>query len=276
MNRKVEISVLGPFTAGIEGTSVAPSATKPRQLLALLALYRDRVVTVSTMMEEIWGEAIPRSARTTLQTYIAQLRRHLGAGLRASSSHVPHDAKEWLVTRHDGYLLRMRPERLDCQEFDDLVDAGHRATAARDDRAASDFYRRALDLWKGPALVDVRVGDVLELERVRLEESRMAALERRIDADLRLGLSAPLVPELQVLVARYPLHENFCAQLMVALQRAGSSWRAMEAYQRLRSSLAGELGVEPSVRSQRIHQALLAGEEPPGYVPAIRADARAG
>lgn len=115
-------------------------------------------------------------------------------------------------------------------------------------------------MWRGSALVDVRVGTVLELEVLRVEEDRMAALERRIDADLLLGRHTEIVPELRVLVARHPMHENFCAQLMTALHRSGSAWRALEAYQRLRVTLVDELGLEPSARLQQLHQAVLSAD----------------
>ncbi|UUU28350.1 AfsR/SARP family transcriptional regulator [Streptomyces sp. DSM 40750] len=250
------ITVLGPFTATYRQSSFVPSATKPRQVLALLALQADRVVTVPTLMEEIWGEELPRSAATTLQTYILQLRRKLSATLECDA-----DAKEVLVTRHGGYLLRAQPGRLDAQEFEKLAALGGGALEAGDDRTASKLLSQALGLWLGPALVDVKVGRVLELDVVRLEEKRMTVLEQRIDADLRLGRHGEVVPELSVLAARHPMHETFCAQLMTALYRAGGSWRALEVYQRLRSALVKELGLEPSERLRRLHQAVLSGEE---------------
>lgn len=255
------ITVLGPFTATYRQSSFVPSATKPRQVLALLALQADHVVTVPTLMEEIWGEELPRSAATTLQTYILQLRRKLSAALECDAV----DAKDVLVTRHGGYLLRAQPGRLDAQEFEQLAALGGRALEAGDDRTASKLLGRALGLWLGPALVDVKVGRVLELDVVRLEERRMTVLEQRIAADLRLGRHGELVPELAVLAARHPMHETFCAQLMTALHRSGGSWRALEVYQRLRSALVKELGLEPSERLKRLHQAVLSGEEIPDH-----------
>ncbi|ONK11255.1 AfsR/SARP family transcriptional regulator [Streptomyces sp. MP131-18] len=252
----MEINILGPFTAHDHGVSIVPSAAKPRQLLALLALHADRVVTVSTLMQELWGESIPRSAATTLQTYILQLRRKIAGSLIHDSS---RQAKDVLETRHGAYVLHVQPGTLDFVEFDQLVESGRHATEAGDAHAASRLYGQALDLWRGPALVDVRVGSALELEVLRLEERRMSTLERRIEADLRIGRHAELIPELRVLAAQQPLHENFCAQLMLALHRAGNPWRALEAYQRLRGSLVRELGLEPSPKLQRIQQAVLTG-----------------
>ncbi|GAA2382206.1 hypothetical protein GCM10010420_00010 [Streptomyces glaucosporus] len=263
----MEIRVLGPLTAVERGVSIVPSAAKPRQILALLALQADHVVTVPTLMEEIWGENVPRSAATTLQTYILQLRRRIAVALEDDPT---REAKDVLVTQHGGYLLQVQPGQVDVQEFEQLAASGRAAYDAGDDRVASELLGRALAMWHGPALVDVRVGSVLELEVLRMEEDRMAALERRIDADLRLGRHTELVPELRVLSARHPMHENFCAQLMVALHRSGNSWRALEAYQRLRGTLIEELGMEPSPKLQRLHQAVLSGD------PQLDAAVRAG
>jgi DNA-binding SARP family transcriptional activator len=253
----MEINVLGPLTARENGVSVVPTAAKPRQILSLLALQSDRVVTVATLMEEIWGEDIPRSAATTLQTYILQLRRKIAAALDGDPS---RQAKDVLVTQHGGYLLQVQPGQVDAHEFTRITASGRAAHEAGDYAAASELLGQALKMWRGSALVDVRVGTVLELEVLRVEEDRMAALERRIDADLKLGRHTEIVPELRVLVARHPMHENFCAQLMTALHRSGSAWRALEAYQRLRVTLVDELGLEPSARLQQLHQAVLSAD----------------
>nr|AKT74263.1 TxnRg2 [Streptomyces bottropensis] len=253
----MEIKVLGPLSAEEHGISVVPSAAKPRQILAVLALQAGKVVTVPTLMEEIWGEAVPRSAATTLQTYILQLRRKIAAALPNNSE---RGAKDVLVTRHGGYLLDVPPGHVDAQEFEQWASAGRTALNAHDDQAASELLSTALDMWRGPALVDVRVGRVLELEVLRIDQDRLAVLERRIGADLRLARHTELMPELTVLTARYPMHENFCALLMLAAYRSGNAWRALQAFQQLRATLVEELGLEPSPRLQRLHQSVLAGD----------------
>ncbi|WP_086681935.1 AfsR/SARP family transcriptional regulator [Streptomyces pseudogriseolus] len=265
----MQIKVLGSLTAHERGVPVVPTAAKPRQLLALLALHADQVVGVPTLMEEIWGENIPRSASTTLQTYILQLRRKIAAALHDDPR---RDAKDVLVTRLGGYLLRVSPGQVDAHEFEQLAESGRTAFELGDYRSASDELRRALTLWQGPALVDVPAGSVLALEVLRLNEERTAALERRIEADLRLGRYAEVVPELRVLAARHPLHEGFCGQLMRALHHTGSSWRALEAYQRLRGCLVRELGLEPSAPLQGLHQAVLSGDPDRALHAAAAAD----
>lgn len=250
----MDVKVLGPLEVQRSGASIVPSAAKPRQVFALLALNVGQVVTVSTLMDELWGTELPRSAATTLQTYILQLRRRLGA---TASVAEPRDAKAILVTRYAGYQLDIPPTAVDVHAFDQLAERGRCALAAGDDASASRFLTAALDLWRGPALVDVRVGTRLEMEVLRLHESRLGVLESRIEADLRLGRHHELLSELATLVARYPMNENLCAQHMVALYRSGRCWQALDAFNRLRATLVDELGVEPSAGVQRTQMAIL-------------------
>lgn len=250
----MEIRVLGPLTADLNGLSIVPTAAKPRQILALLALNRGRVVTVGALMEEVWGLELPRSAATTLQTYIMQLRRGLSSALG------PAAAKEILATRHGGYLLDAEPGSVDAQEFDRLAAQGYAAFDAESPEDAARLLTEALALWTGPALVDVQQGRLLEVEVTRLQESRLAVLERRIDADLRIGRHHEVLGELAGLTAQHPMHENLHAQFMLALYRCGRTSGALDAYQRLRAALVDELGLEPSARLRRLHHSLLAAD----------------
>ncbi|MFD5405428.1 AfsR/SARP family transcriptional regulator [Streptomyces griseorubiginosus] len=254
----MEIKVLGPLEVRENGVSVAPSASKPRQVLALLALRAGHVVPVPTLMDEIWGDRIPQSAVTTLQTYILQLRRKLSAAHADTGS--GRSSKEILATAYGGYLLTREGTDSDAAEFERLAARGSAALEQGDARAAATLLARALGLWRGPALVDVQPGNILGLELQGLEEARMQALSQRIEADLRLGRHAVLLRELRVLVAQHPLQETLCGQFMLALYRSGSAWRALEAYQRLRRTLSDELGIEPSPQLKRLHQAMLTGD----------------
>jgi DNA-binding SARP family transcriptional activator len=234
--------------------SIVPTAGKPRQILALLALYPGRVVPVPTLMEEVWGTELPQSSLTTLQTYILQLRRRLGTAMGPGA---PGGAKEVLATRHGGYLLQVPPQSVDVHRYEQLVTAGQSAFDEGEDAQAAGLFREALAMWQGPALVDVRVGPILEIEVMRLEESRLVIVERRIDSDLRLGRHTELIAELTDLVARHPQHEGLHSQAMVALYRSGRQATALDVYRRLRKRLIEELGVEPSPQLQRLHQAML-------------------
>ncbi|WP_198652822.1 AfsR/SARP family transcriptional regulator [Actinocorallia populi] len=247
----LDIKVLGPLEAVGAGGSVAPTAAKPRQILALLALRAGEVVPVPTLVEEIWGESPPRSALTTLQTYILQLRRLIGRSL------APGAAKFVLVTRYNGYLFPADEVRVDARNYERLVGEGNGAFERGDYAEASRLLRQALGLWSGQVLVDVQKGLSLGIEVTHLEQSRIGVLETRIDAELRLGRHHSMLGELAMLVARNPMHENLCAKFMIALYRSGQQWQALETYRRLHGGLADELGIDPSARLQRLHQAIL-------------------
>lgn len=250
----MEIQVLGPLSAAVNDVSIVPTARKPRQLLALFAFYPGRIMPVSTLMEELWGAEMPPSAITTLQTYVLQLRRRLRM---ATGPTAPDNAKEIITTQHGGYALRIPAESVDLHRYEQLAARGRRAFERGDDGQAATLLQGALDLWNGPALVDVRAGSILSIELVRLEESRLVTVERRIDADLRLGRHSELIAELADLIARHPQHEGLHSQAMVALYRSGRQATALDVYRRLRRRLTDELGVEPSPQLQRLHQMML-------------------
>ena len=248
----IHIELLGPLSVHLNQVPVMPAAAKPHQLLAILTLNAGRVVTMSMLIEELWGDRPPPSATTTLQTYIFDLRKLLATAMGPGK-----DPKWVLRTTHVGYLLDAQPCRIDIDEFDRLAGAGRTAAEAANYPVAAELLGRALAIWRGPALVDVRKGRVLELEALALEEGRLAVLSRRIEADLALGRHADILGELTALTARHPLDENFSAQLITALYRTGHTARALQEFRRLRSSLVDELGIEPSAQLQRLQQAML-------------------
>ncbi|WP_326691091.1 MULTISPECIES: AfsR/SARP family transcriptional regulator [unclassified Streptomyces] len=264
----MHIRVLGTLHAETAGASIVPSAAKPRQILALLALNSRHIVPVPDLMEEVWGANPPRSAPTTLQTYILQLRRRLrtalgepaGDGAGPGGRDVPGD-KDILATRHGGYQLEVAESDVDALEFERLTRAGHSAFETGDMAKASHLLTSALALWRGPALADLPHGKHLAIEVTRLEESRLGAIERRIAADLRLGRHREVLGELCALRGRYPLYENLHALLMIAFHQDGRSSDALIAFKRLRGTLVEELGLEPSPRLDRLHQAILRGED---------------
>ncbi|MEU9443065.1 AfsR/SARP family transcriptional regulator [Streptomyces sp. NPDC048304] len=259
----MDIEVLGALDARENGVSVTPTAPKPRQVLALLALHADQVVPVASLVEELWGDKPPRSARTTLQTYVLQLRELISAALAQDPEPGPRrTAKEVLVTTPGGYMLNTSGGASDIREFDRLAGLGYRAMDAGDFAGAASRLREALALWTGSALAGVQTGAQLEMERKRLEETRLCALDQRIDADLRLGRHRELLGELTVLVSRYRTHETLHGQFMLALHRSGRRSEALDVYQRLRTSLVRELGLEPSAGLSRVQRMILmAGPE---------------
>ncbi|MFF3468952.1 AfsR/SARP family transcriptional regulator [Streptomyces sp. NPDC001984] len=256
----MDIDVLGTLAVRERGVSVTPTAPKPRQVLALLALHAGQVVPVAVLAEELWGAAPPRSARPTLQTYILQLRELITAALgdgAAASGGGRGSAKDVLLTVPGGYVLKSGEGTSDVGEFERLAGTGYRAMDAGDYPLAARLLRDALTLWRGPALADVHTGLHLQTQVKRLEEGRLCALDQRIEADLRLGRHRELLAELTVLVSRYPTHESLCGQYMLALYRSGRRGEALDAYQRLRATLVRTLGLEPSAALGKLQRSVL-------------------
>ncbi|MFB6819009.1 BTAD domain-containing putative transcriptional regulator [Streptomyces sp. NPDC056347] len=254
----MDIELLGTLAVTENEVSVTPRAPKPRQVLALLALRADQVVPVASLIEELWGDRPPRSARTTLQTYVLQLREMIAAALRkdpqGASARTPKDV---LATAPGGYVLHTFDGSSDVREFERLAGLGYRAMDGGDFPRAARELGDALALWTGSALADVQAGPQLEMESRRLEESRLCALDQRIEADLRLGRHRELLGELTVLVSRYRTHENLHAQFMLALHRSGRRSEALDVYQRLRTTLVRDLGLEPSSGLRRLQRSIL-------------------
>jgi DNA-binding SARP family transcriptional activator len=261
----MDIKMLGPLEIIRYGRPVTPTANKIRQVLAMLAVDVGELVTIEAMTEELWGANPPRSATQTLQTYIMRLRR---LGEDDPPSRAP-TGKRTVVTRPRGYVLDIDPAAIDVHHYEELAAAGRRAAAAEDYLAASRLFATALDRWRGPALVDLRVGPLLSIEVARLTQSRLGVLESRIDADLRLGRQHLVLDELTELTARYPMHESLCAQYMTALHRSGCTWRALEAFRTLRARLVAELGVEPSAQVRQLQMAILHADEPDGRLAGV-------
>jgi DNA-binding SARP family transcriptional activator len=248
----MNVSVLGPLAATQGGVSIVPSAAKPRALLALLAAYSGRVIPIDVIVAELWENSPPPSATTTIQTYILQLRRLIRA---CTGPYV--DAKRVLRTEAGGYLLNQADGVFDAAEHERLAARGYEAIQAGDFREARNRLQSALDLWRGPAFVDVQTGGRLSAQATLLEESRRTVLERRVQADLQLGRHHELLGELAGLTAEHPTDERLHAHYMVALYRSDRRSQALNIFSGLRSALADELGLDPSPNITRLRQAIL-------------------
>lgn len=256
----MHIELLGVLGVSINKAPIVPSAKKTRNLLALLALNAGKLITISKIREELWDGSPPRSASTTLQTYVMQLRNRIARGLTTDGNPDTESARRILVTGANGYLLDVSSGFCDAIEFDRLATQGNRLFDELDYHGAADTLRRALDLWRGPALVDIDVGPVLAKEVVRLEERRRLVTERRLYLDLALGRHHSIVDELSALAALDRTHEGVHGQLMIALYRCRRRAHALDVFQRLRSAMREELGLEPSPWLHRLQRAILGAE----------------
>ncbi|MEU7526070.1 AfsR/SARP family transcriptional regulator [Saccharothrix sp. NPDC042600] len=254
---RIEIVVLGPLMVDLGGVSIVPNASKPSQLLALLALNAGRVVPAHTLIKEIWAARPPRTAVSTLRTYILKLRRNLDMAL---ADHGDKTSKDILITRRTGYLLDVEPTAVDAVRYEELSAAGRQAVNEGDHERASRTLSEALRLWRGRALADVPLGPQLAIEAMRLDENRLGDLYLRIEADLALGRHHQLLGELATVCARYPMQENFHVQHMIALCRSGRQSQALAVYRRLRDQMVEHSGVEPSPWVRQLHHAILTGQ----------------
>jgi DNA-binding SARP family transcriptional activator len=251
----MEYGVLGPLTMTAGGRDLLAKAPKPRQLTALLLLNHDQFVATGDCVEELWGGSPPRTVVATLQTYIVRIRGSLTAGLGGSA-----EARARLVTGRRGYYLQIHDERLDVLEFQRLAQEARRAVRRRDDEQVSRTARRALALWRGPALSDVQTGPHLSTLVDALEETRTIITGLCFESELRLGFHHDLLAELSLTAARNPLNEKLQAQHMLALYRSGRQADALQVFHRLRKTLADDLGLGPSEPVQNLHRAMLAAD----------------
>jgi len=235
----LEFRILGPLEVADAGEPIQLHGQKQRALLALLLLEPNRVVSTDRIIDSLWGEEPPKTAATSLQNFVSQLRKLLGP--------------ETLLTKPPGYELRLEQEQLDFEQFRRLVDEAR----GEPPDARAEKLRRALSLWRGPPLGDLGFESFAQSEIARLEELRLVVVEDRVEAELEAGRHAELVGELETLAEEHPLRERLRAQLMLALYRAGRQAEALQIYHETRRVLVDELGIDPSPSLQQLHGSIL-------------------
>lgn len=232
---ELEVRVLGPVEARRGGRPVPLAAGRQRTLLAVLAVSAGEVVSTETIGDRIWGEDLPVHLRRSVQTLVTRLRSALGAHAVTTMSH--------------GYALAVDPGCVDALRFLQLVDAAR----AGDERVD---LERALGLWRGAPFEGVGSDWLRGVEAPRLVESRLAAVERRIDLDLAAGRHAEVVAELTDLTNRHPLRESLWCRLLEALDRCGRRAEVLERYEAVRGTLRGELCADPGPELRDVHARL--------------------
>ena len=265
----VSFRVLGPLEVrGKNGAPVHIRRQRQRALLALLVVRSGRSVSVDEIIERLWGDDPPASARANVHTYVSDLRRLLSAT-------EPRPERSG-----GGYLLKVATDECDALLFEQLVAAGHRELDDGRVGEAAERLGRALGLWRGRVLEDVEPYEWVTSFANRLELARLDALEDQVEARLRLGQHRELATELAELTTRHPLRERLWQHYLVALHGAGRRAEALAAHQRLRATLASELGVEPGPAIRELHRAISSGEaihldgdrRPPAMLPPDVAD----
>ncbi|MEV6923289.1 BTAD domain-containing putative transcriptional regulator [Dactylosporangium sp. NPDC051485] len=239
----IRIEVLGPLEATVGGRPVALGGPKQRAVLAALLLAEGRLLTVEHLVDVLWPEDPPTTAITKVQGHVSALRKALAEAGCARPADV-------LVTRAPGYLLRGPVQRTDLDAFDRLVsDAA--ARAPRDPAGALRLLTAALALWRGPAFADV-AAPAIQAAAARLADRRLAAAEDRAEIELVLGRHREALDQLGPLLDEHPFRDRLRELHMLALIRMERPMEAIASYERCRTILSRELGVEPCGRLRRL------------------------
>jgi DNA-binding SARP family transcriptional activator len=249
--RLVEFRILGPFEV-VEGERMLDvGGPKQRAVLALLVVEVGKVVSLDRLIDQLWGDQAPARATGTLQAYISNLRRAL------EPDRPPRAPAQVLATRPPGYVLQVPHDRVDAIRFEESLRRGRQLLVDGHAAGARAELEAALGLWRGSALADLAYEPFARPEIERLDELRAAALEARIEADLILGRHGAVTTELERMVTEQPLRERVWELLMVALYRSGRQADALRAYQKARSTLLEELGLEPGPGLRRLERDVL-------------------
>ncbi len=260
--------ILGPVDVdGPDGPVRIPPG-RQQVVLAFLLLEANQVVSIDNLVDALWDEDPPDTARTQVQICVSRLRKNLAAG----------GVDVAIETKRPGYVLRVAGEDLDAHTFTTTVTSAR--AIAREGRTAeaAGMLRAAVALWRG-ACLDGMPSRTLRTRALRLDEERLSAIEDYLELELHLGRHRRLVGEITHLTHENPLRERLRALLMIALYRSGRQAEALDAYREGRDMLVEELGLEPGPELRLLENAILAGDEHlpfGGTVPAEEAPREPG
>ncbi len=255
----VEFRLLGPLEVLGRGGMHEVTSARQRIVLCTLLLHVDRAVPFAPLVDAVWNESPPVTARSQLQTCISGLRRQL-AEIHAGSE---------ILTRPMGYMMVVNGDILDIQQFEQLVGKGRAEAAGGHKEEAVQDLRAALALWRGPAAAGLD-SEMVQAIATRLNENRIGVLEECIDLELALGRHHGLTGELGELVRQYPMREKIRAQHMLSLYRSARSADALESFREARQIFTEELGLDPGEDLRRLERAILSNDKALDLEPAAR------
>lgn len=250
----LNISVLGPFRAVLDGIELNLGPVRQQAVLLALVRSHNHVVSPARLLREVWGEDPPASGVRSIPPYIYRLRNILSGGNRGCADSV-------IEKRREGYLLRLDPQRLDFNRFEDVV---RQARVSQDNSAhvaVRTLLGQALELWTGEPLAGLP-GPVAQSARDNLTERWLSVFEQRIELDIILGHAREVVPELSDARTMYPLRERLTRLMMLALHQCDRQADALAAYQALRTRLVEQTGIEPSRTLRQTYEEILRAREP--------------
>ena len=254
--------ILGPLAVEFGDERVVVLGRRERALLGVLLLNAGQVVSIERLIDGVWGDAAPSSAKHMVHEYVSRLRTALGDGSRIET-HAP------------GYLVACTDDELDARLFSRLAADARGAASADDHKKALQSYEEALGLWRGDVLAGVELEGEAQVDVARLDQERRLVAEERIDSALACGKHRELIPELERSVGDAPLRERSRAQLMLALYRAGRQTEALDRYREGRALLVEQAGVEPGRELRELERAILTQDPALEVAPTSPTDERA-
>ena len=248
----VGFGVLGPLEMSVDGTLVPVRTPKQRAVLAMLVINRNRPVGTDSLINAVWEESAPPGARASLHSYVSNLRKLLDS--------VGVDSGRVLVSAPPGYRLSVPDADCDLGRFIIEKNAGVRAAAAGQFEQASRHLTTALAEWRGPVLEDLRDFQFVDAFATALTEDKVVAHTARAEAEIACGRGYAVIGELESLTGEHPYREPLWAQLIIAYYLAERQSEALDAYQRLKTTLADDLGIDPGPTVRALHERILRQE----------------
>jgi DNA-binding SARP family transcriptional activator len=251
-NIGLEFGVLGPLQVRVAGTEVLLGAPKQRAVLAMLIINRNRTVSTESLLNAAWDESSPSGAKGSLHTYVSSLRKMMAGGT--------HDARAILVSASPGYRLNIGETDCDIGRFGIERTAGLEAVLAARFEEASRHLADAIAEWRGAVLDDLLEFQFVGAFATALGEDKIQVQAARAEAEIICGRSYAVISELETLVVEHPYYEPLWAQLITAYYQSERQSDALGAYNRVKSILAGDLGVDPDPTLRELHARILRQE----------------
>ena len=249
MIKRLDFGVLGPLQMTADGAPLPLGTPKQRAVLAMLVMGRNRPVSSDALVNAAWEQYPPPEPKASLHSYLSNLRKLVaGAG---------HDPKAVLASAPPGYRLTVADADCDIGRFIAQKTAGVQAAAAGQFEQASRHLQNALAEWRGPVLEDLRDFEFVDPFATALVEDKIVAHTARAEAEIACNRGHSVIGELEALVAEHPYREPLWTQLITAYYLAERQSDALDAYQRLKSTLADDLGIDPSPGLRALHERVL-------------------
>lgn len=249
---RLGFGLLGPLQVTVNDTAVALGTPKQRAVLAFLLINRNRAISTESLIDAVWdGEPVP-AARATIHTHVSNLRRLLGRSER--------DSQPVLVKAAPGYRLNVAAGDCDLDRFIAEKSAGINAAAAGRFEAAGTHLAAALAQWRGDVLEDLRGFRFADTFAAALTEDHVLVHTSRAEAEIACGRAATIIADLEDLAAKHPYREPVWAQLITAYYLAERQSDALQAYRRVKSVLAEDLGIDPGPTLSALHARILRQE----------------